>query len=380
MSTTATIHVTIPRAPAAPVPQEPATTAFVVPAELEKAANETGLVADGVASLKSAFAPHFIKFHELAKEAATVGPNSPKVARAVRLELRAVRIAAEKTRETLKEDSLRRGKAIDGINAVLKYELVPIEEAMQKIEDAELIAEQNRIAALQLTRADELRAFMDPTHMDLGGMPDQQWSLLLTGAKAAHAAKVASDAKAEADRIEAARVAEEARKKKEADDLAERQRMQAENERLAKVAAEEKAKREAQEKEQAAANAERERLAKIERERVAAEQTKAEAAAKVEREKREAAEKELARIAQEKRDRDAAEAKAKAEKEAAELAAAKAAKAAPDKQKLQSFATTVRALQVPVLFAAEGAPALTLKIQEQVQKFAAWLEAEAGKL
>ena len=56
------------------------------------------------------------------------------MARIGRLELRQKRIAIEHTRKELKEQSLREGKAIDGIANVLKGVIVPIEEYLDKQE------------------------------------------------------------------------------------------------------------------------------------------------------------------------------------------------------------------------------------------------------
>jgi len=83
-----------------------------------------------------------------------------KMARVGRLFLREKRIAIEKARKELKEQSLREGKAIDGIANILKSLIVPIEEYLDKqekfveIRDAE-IAEQRRIEADRLLREKE---------------------------------------------------------------------------------------------------------------------------------------------------------------------------------------------------------------------------------
>jgi len=82
------------------------------------------------------------------------------MARVGRLFLRDKRIAIEKTRKELKEQSLREGKAIDGIANILKSLIVPIEEYLEKqekfveIRDAE-IAEQKRIEGERLLQAKE---------------------------------------------------------------------------------------------------------------------------------------------------------------------------------------------------------------------------------
>ncbi len=51
-----------------------------------------------------------------------------QMARAGRLFLKEKRVSIEKTRKTLKEQSLREGKAIDGIANILKALIAPIEE------------------------------------------------------------------------------------------------------------------------------------------------------------------------------------------------------------------------------------------------------------
>jgi len=81
------------------------------------------------------------------------GKYDIQAARNGRLFLRDKRIAIEKTRKELKEQSLREGRAIDGIANVLKALIVPIEEYLEKQEhfvehkaaaEAERIAEEMR--------------------------------------------------------------------------------------------------------------------------------------------------------------------------------------------------------------------------------------------
>jgi len=83
-----------------------------------------------------------------------------QMARVGRLFLRDKRIAIEKIRKDLKEQSLREGKAIDGIANILKSLIIPIEEYLEKqerfveIRDAE-ITKQKRIEAERLLQAKE---------------------------------------------------------------------------------------------------------------------------------------------------------------------------------------------------------------------------------
>lgn len=83
-----------------------------------------------------------------------------QMARAGRLFLREKRIAIENARKKLKEQSLREGKAIDGIANVLKAVIVPLEEYLDKQEhfvEIKAKEEADRIAAEMLRKADEER-------------------------------------------------------------------------------------------------------------------------------------------------------------------------------------------------------------------------------
>ena len=340
---------------------QPIETALILPEKAEASLLVSGLDTDGAASLRRAFSVHFASFQQLAAFAATVRQDEPDKARALRISLKNVRTASERTRKELKEDSLRRGKAIDGIQAVLEYELVPIEKAMESIEKAEEVAKVARIAALKNLRADELRPFSDPTFYDLGNMPEEAFAALLSGAKAVVAAKEAASAKERAEAEELARQAAAAKLKKEQEDAAERERMRAENARLAQIAAEERAKREHQE---AAAKAERDTALAQAR----AAKAMADSQEKAEREKREAAELELARIA-----------KAQADQIAAEVAAAKKAAAAPDREKLMATAAAIRGTAIPAL-TTDGGNALALRVRDHLEGFANWIESEAAKV
>jgi len=73
-----------------------------------------------------------------------------KMAREGRLFLKEKRVAVEKTRKELKEQSLREGKAIDGIANVLKALIVPIEEYLDKQEHFIELREAEKAEALRL--------------------------------------------------------------------------------------------------------------------------------------------------------------------------------------------------------------------------------------
>lgn len=75
-----------------------------------------------------------------------------KLARVGRLELRQMRISVEKKRKELKEQSLREGKAIDGIANALKAAIIPIEEYLDKQENFIKIQEQQKAEADRLEK------------------------------------------------------------------------------------------------------------------------------------------------------------------------------------------------------------------------------------
>jgi hypothetical protein len=297
-----------------------------------------------------------------------------KLARTIRLELKAVRVNADKARKSLKADALLMGRAIDGVYNLLEAAIVPMERHLDEQEKfAERLAESERLR-LKDEREHALSPYLDLSMPlpALDAMSDEQFTRYLEDSKILHNAKLEAARKTEADRI--------AREQSEA---AERERQRIELERLRKEAVER----------EAAAKAEREAAEKAQREAAAkakAERDALEAAAKAERE---AAEKELARIkaeaeaaakkeqeARAKLEAELTAKKAAEEKAAAELAASqKKAARAPDKQKALTFAATVRTLKTPEATTTEG-KAVMAEIAQKVENFAKWIETQAASL
>lgn len=282
-----------------------------------------------------------------------------KLAREARLALRKIRTDADKTRKELKEDSLRYGKAVQGVYNFLEYRIKPIEDHLQLQEDYVKIKEQERVDALRSNREKlvaDLREFVGYGD-DLGTMSQVAFDALL---------KYAQEQRAEQIRFnEEALAAQEAARVRE---LEEQARIRAENEQLR------------------AENEAKEAALQRERELAAAEQRKAEAAAREEREKVEA-------LARAEREKAAAElrlvaeqlaAKERAEKERIELeqaeAAAKAeaerkADAAPDMAKLNAYLLRIEAVDIPLIsdsemsaILSEFGGKLTVLISETIMK------------
>ncbi len=184
--------------------------------------------------LQNAFGPLFKQAEEWRYTAEAIVVTSVedkammKKAREARLALKEIRVNAEKIRKELKEDSLRKGKAIDGMANVIKYLIVPLEEHLEKQENFALALEEQRLKERTATRQQELSSFVaDISVYDLASMSDETFSELLETSKTAFEASKEAAAKAELERI--------AKEKAEAD---ERERMRIENERLKKEAQE----------------------------------------------------------------------------------------------------------------------------------------------
>jgi colicin import membrane protein len=376
---------------------------------------QSGLEIESAKSLQAAFAPWFAQAEEWRKKVETINITDAsqvremKLARETRLALREIRINAEHTRKKLKEDSVRKGKAIDGVANVLKFLIEPLEERLLVQEQFAERQEAARKAKLKMDREEQLKPFgVDTSFYALGDMPAEVFATLLAGSKAAHEEKLASARRAEEERL--------AKLKAEAE---ERERIRLENERLKKEAEEreaaqrlerarlERAKQEAeerarQEREAAAARlAEEKRRAEeaaaAERKRVLAEREAAEAKAKAEREKlaaenarrlaeeqkKAAAAAEVARKEREAREKAESEARAAREAEQKRLAdeaeAKRRAAAAPDREKLAALAAAVRALEMPELATLAGVT-LVAEIAAQREKFAFWIKKKGAAL
>ena len=349
--------------------------AIIETPEFEIVPADSGLELAAKTSLEIAFSGFFSEAAKWKAHAATI--TDPKLARTGRLELKNIRVAAEKKRKELKEDSLRMGKAIDGANNILLALIVPIEKGLEDIEKQE----ERRIAAelerLTAERLNAIEPYIDPAspRPNVGSLTPEQFAAMLSDAKLLFETKAAAAAKAEQERIE-----------KEKAEAEERARIAAENIRLKAEAdkreAELKAERAATEK----ARLEAEAKAKAEREAIEEasrkERLKLQALAEVERQKAQAAADAAAKQqAAERAAREKAEAEAKALRDAdakreADAATAKATAAkAPDKEKLAEFAKAIRAVPFPKLSAVDGSDILAKQ-----ESFAKWIEAQAANL
>lgn len=180
-------------------------------------------------------------------------PTQRALARQCRLEVKKIRCAVETTRKAMKEDSLRRGRAIDGFANRIKSVCQPEEARLLEIEEYLERQEAARKAALKAERSQLIRDIGgDPTLYVLEAMDETQFSHLCETIRADVAARAEAERKAAEERA----AAEEAERQ-------ERERVRAENDRL-RAEAEQREKELAAER--AKAEAERQRVEALERE------------------------------------------------------------------------------------------------------------------
>lgn len=345
-------------------------------------------------TLRAAFEQMFAQCDEWAKRAADIKVTSldqtreMRFARECRLALREVRTNAEHTRKRLKEDGIRRGKAIDGLANIIKACIEPIEAHLL---EQEQFADRHHArvqAELATERAQLLVAYGSDPHAyaSLGEMSAETWESTKESARLAHEHRKEEARKAELVRLEAERLtaerlaAERVEKVRLEAERVERERalaaeLEATKAKLAEQAEQRKAAEQARveseqkaEREKHAADLARQRELEAKDREHQAQQRKLEAEAKAARDAKEHAEKVLedARLEREKRDRDAAE-------------LAEKAALAPDREKLRAFAGSLRTLAPRGLTTERGKKA-SVHIAGQLAKLSDYVSTIAGEL
>lgn len=319
--------------------------------KLQIIAKENGLSAGASEALVQKFIPFFEQAKEWTDKAkALTVTDATQVtemnqARDGRLALRRIRINVENTRKDLKEDSLKQGKAIDGIANVLKGLIEPIEEHLEKQEKFAEIEEAKIIEKLKAERSVLLQPYVaDPSIYPLGTISKDVFADLLNGFKVAAKKREDEAKQAEADRIA-----------KEKTDAADRLRIQKENEAFRKA-------NEEKDRQLAAARAKAAADLKVVEEKAAKEKALSVAKLKSEVEAKN-------KLAAEIKAKQDAEALAKKEQEAAE----RKAKRAPDKQKLILYAGSLLNLDRPEL-KSEEAQIIMKDVDKLIEKVATFIK------
>lgn len=345
--------------------------------ELVQVITESGVEESTALTLQNSFLPFFEKAKEWKEKAESLvvtdvsQTREMKMAREARLALADIRIDADKKRKALKEDSLRYGKAVQGVYNVIEFLIKPIESHLLDQEKFAERQEEKRKAALKAERDAELLPYIEfvPYQVDLGELSDEGWQKLLSGVKLQAQAKIDAEKKAEEERIA----------KEKADDE-ERERMRVENEKL---------KAEAIEREKKAQEelAEQKRLADIEKKKqddlLASEKAKQDAERKLAEEKLAKERAERTKIEAElkaKQDAEIAEQNRKEQAEKERIAAEKKAAKAPDKDKLTAWVKGINESVLIPLMSTHESGAVANDIYAKFQSFIKWANSQIETL
>jgi len=315
-------------------------------------AKETGLEMSKVDILLSKFGGYFQEAKKITQGAKEIivsdfeDVETMQQAREKRLQLRGVRIDVEKTRKELKKQSLREGKAIDGIANVIKALIEPTEEYLLKQENFTKILQKVKYDKEELERIAKLSSYVEniedydlyPTRMSKA-----TFSQLL------NASKLAYEAEAKAKKETEKKVEEERLAKLESE-REYRRRIIKENKRLIEEALLQEKKEEVKRKKEA------KKLA-IERKQRLELEKKLEAKAEAEEETRR-----QARI-----------------KEQAEEETRRQSILAPDKDKIFDFANELDKIEYPML-KSKVAIKLILQTKEEISRIAKVLRTKAKEL
>jgi hypothetical protein len=257
--------------------------------------------------IRKTFEPMYIMLDDFEQSYADVVSDSKngidesliKRAKRLRLDIAKVRSSAENVRKKEKSQYLLAGKAIDGVNNILKWAVTEKEEKLKEIEKHFEIEEKKRIEQLQTERVELLTPYVEDAFMHtLHNMELDVWEIYLDTKKKQYSDRVEAEKKAEEERIasekaeaeenerirvENKRLEEEARERRAEEIRAEEMRAKEDAERKAK---EEKERKEREEEERRVREAHE---AQLKREREERERVERE-----EREKREELERQIA--------------------------------------------------------------------------------------
>ena len=344
--------------------------------ELTVVVEQSGLEKSKTEVLLSRFGVFFDEAKQIAEQSKSIVVTSEDdidgmtLARQNRLELKKVRVSVDKTRKELKEQSLREGRAIDGIANVIKALIVPVEQHLEKQEKFAEYKEAERLLKRENNRISKLSAYVDDVSLyKLREMSDEAFEQLLKSSKLAFEAQKKAEQEAEKERIKQQEALELMRKRQLA--LAsygaltdfEVELDTTEKEFRSALSNAEKAKQE-YEAEQMKIRKENEKLQK---EKVKAEEArlKAEAKLKAEMEAKEKKERE-------ERERLKAEQKAKKEAEQKALLA-------PDKEKLLKLVRILESIEYPA-FKSKKAVEFYYQIRDELDKVIVKIKQEAKSL
>lgn len=175
---------------------------IIIPERLAAEARKLSIPDSLASDLLAAYAPYAVSGGEIKARVTAEATVTPDIARRARLDMAKIRTGADRCRKQLKADSLLRGKAIDGLCAMIELEAGAFEKQMEEIEKAAERAEAARVAKLREDRLAQLRPYVsDPSMYQVERMTAEAFAELVESSRLA--AEARAKAKADADRIAA---------------------------------------------------------------------------------------------------------------------------------------------------------------------------------
>jgi hypothetical protein len=174
-------------------------------------AQKSGLEKSKTEILLSKFGGYFQEAKSIASEAKEIVVTDENdiatmaEAKEKRLNLKRIRVEADKTRKELKEQSLREGRAIDGIANVIKALIVPVEEHLEAQEKYAERLQAERDNKIEAERHNQLSKYVDDSEiysLHPSNLTDEAFNKLLGNSKLAYEAQKKAEQEAEAERIE----------------------------------------------------------------------------------------------------------------------------------------------------------------------------------
>lgn len=151
----------------------------------------SGLEQNTANYIQEKFAPFFEQVKQWKDKAQTLvvtdisQKEEMKLAKESRLAIRSIRINADKVRKELKEDSLRYGKAVQGVYNVIEDNLKPIEQYLEEQEKFEERYNEKIKAELRAKREEMARPYSEfmPSGFDLTIIDENSFMRMLDSAK-----------------------------------------------------------------------------------------------------------------------------------------------------------------------------------------------------
>lgn len=225
--------------------------------------SETGLEIEKAKKIWVEFEPTFDALNECAARVSDLVVNSVeqvdemRLARETRLEIKRIRVAADKKKKGLKEDILKEGRFIDATVRLITDAARPVEERLSEMEKFAERKEAERIAARNQERRESLAPYhVDIQFVDIDSMDDNTFNTFFERAKQAYQDRIAREqaeaeerARVEREREEMNRRIAEERAKADAERIAAEEKARREREEMERQLAEERARAEAARKE-----------------------------------------------------------------------------------------------------------------------------------